>query len=883
MGRAPIYNRRVALRARVSSLILLSLLFWGCEQRTLFNYLSDPLPPPVADPAPGSYNEPIAIRFEVAKRDEPVRIFYTTDPTAGYQDRTLWTEFVRAPSTPSLPIQNPASYRAYSYVSDTEFSEIRRFDFVFRPKAPELWPNPGIFTAPTNINLSAGTNTEIHYTTDGSDPRASPALWTGPITLNEAWPQVDPLNPVRRILHIRAVCRSTDPARAAWLDSEEIQAYFAYIPPIPPEMGLRAILPGIGEVALAGQVFSLVEGQDSMVVTSTPTTPPGPFSYSWSLNGTALPIGNVASISIGPGGTPGLDGLEVGIYQVTCSMTDGNGNVYQAAFSFRILPVLASGTAGLVLDLPAQAGVELTGAAVIITRGTGAHAVAATVNPAGSYTYAWYLNGIVTTETNASFGIDSDVLATGAYRLSCEATEIPTGYAHAGSLDFAIVEAPPIPTSGAGNASLLIDLPGNLLPVLSGTMDPVLNQGIDVMTVTAALPGAGYYRWFLNGTPVGDGPSLASLDMGASGPNSPLPIGPYVLSCLVSDGAGHLYSASLAFIVVQGGGGGAPSSAGASLILDLPGGLSPVLGGTDPILTQGSETMTVTALMAGATAYQWYLNGAAVPGATASSIQVGATGPAGSLGIGAYELSCMVRDSGGFSYSAGTGFIVVAPTSPPATGSGAGGLALVLPSSSTSLSVSGSPPSLLRGQAGQTMTVTALLNPLSAPSYRWYLNGASLGATGDTIVIDVSDPGSALAVGDYVISCLVSDLGFDYSASFTFAVLAAPPPGPAPASATLSLSYHLPGNASVTLGGATAYLDNDLSYTISATLAGASAVSYAWYLNGTALPAETASSILLDATHPLDPLLPGNYDLTCFVTDVNGYEYSQSAFFYVVD
>ncbi len=50
---------------------------------------------------------------------------------------------------------------------------------------PQIWPIGRTFVQPTQITLSDSTsNSEIYYTTDGSDPTQNSNLYTGPITLN---------------------------------------------------------------------------------------------------------------------------------------------------------------------------------------------------------------------------------------------------------------------------------------------------------------------------------------------------------------------------------------------------------------------------------------------------------------------------------------------------------------------------------------------------------------------------------------------------------------------------------------------------------------------------------------------------------------------------
>lgn len=99
---------------------------------------------------------------------------------------------------------------------------------------------------------------------------------------------------------------------------------------------------------------------------------------------------------------------------------------------------------------------------------------------------------------------------------------------------------------------------------------------------------------------------------------------------------------------------------GMVFIADLPDGTTISFQGLSPALRYNLDSMLVSAQPAGLPAYEWSLNGASFgPASSASSIQVGASGPMGLLDVGNYTLSCIAYDSQGFAYSESCSFSVI--------------------------------------------------------------------------------------------------------------------------------------------------------------------------------------------------------------------------------
>ena len=94
------------------------------------------------------------------------------------------------------------------------------------------------------------------------------------------------------------------------------------------------------------------------------------------------------------------------------------------------------------------------------------------------------------------------------------------------------------------------------------------------------------------------------------------------------------------------------------ITVTLPGNVSYVFTGGSASLTHGTD-MTVTATHSlSSPVYQWYLNGAAISGATSSSVTLGNSGPLGTLDYGAYILALEIL-SRSYSYTEDMEFNVV--------------------------------------------------------------------------------------------------------------------------------------------------------------------------------------------------------------------------------
>jgi len=410
-------RRFLALAFLVSLLVLA-----GCGRDTVLGFLTDPLPPPYANPEPGDYDGGFTFGFNPPQydyhHDENNRliIYYTENPALSFVDRAAWNVFdYENWAASSIPVNGPRTFRAFCYIDETTFSEVRTYNYVFRPQTPYTEPStpPGAYTTATNINIYSPSGDPIYYTLDGSDPSFSATPWTGPLLLDEG-------NPA---LHIRAVAR---PSTAGWIDSEELNVFYTFITPQALQMGITIRLPGNVNVGLTGTPVTITQA-DSITVTSNPTGSfPGPISYAWFLNGTVVPGAVVNELSLGPG-------LAVGTYQLSCRLTDNLGNEYSAPFFFIVLPAPSPppdpSETGLAVTVSLPTGQNLDANGITTIYQNDSHTFSATFSPTTSFVADWYLDGQLVvdgtlpgTVSQYTIGPLGNILDLRSHGLSCSAT-----------------------------------------------------------------------------------------------------------------------------------------------------------------------------------------------------------------------------------------------------------------------------------------------------------------------------------------------------------------------------------------------------------------------------------------------------------------------------
>ena len=537
-----------------------------------------------------------------------------------------------------------------------------------------------------------------------------------------------------------------------------------------------------------------------------------PLAYQWQRNGAAIPGATSASYTT-PATSLAMDG---GAYSVAVSSGVGSPALSAAAtLTVQQAPVITSQPGNLTVTAPAPA----------------TFTVAAAGNPLG---YQWSLNGAaIPGATSASYTTPatSQAMSSGSYTVTVSGIGTPVTSVPA----VLTVDAAPAITAQPAGAS--VTAPASA-------------------TFTVAAAGAPLsYQWSRNGVAI-PGATAASYTTPATS--------------LAMDGD--------AYAVTVSGVGSPVTSAAAILTVDA----APVLSaqpGNQTVTAPSPATFTVAAT-GNPLVYQWNLNGAPIPGATASSY----TTPASTLAMngGAYTVTL-----------SGTGAAV---TSAAAT--------LTVQQAPVITTQPGS--QTVTAPAPATFTVAATGNPLA---YQWSLNGTAIpGATSASY----TTPATGLASNNGSYTVTVSGIGSPAtSAAATLTVLAAPAitlqplsqttlagspvtftvaasgnPAPSvqwnfngvPISGATSWSYTV-ANPTLPLNNSsfTATVSNGTSVTSAAAIltvqqapaivtppasqtvtapasatftvtASGNPLSYQWYLNGAAIPGATAASYTTPAT-----------------------------------
>ena len=318
----------------------------------------------------------------------------------------------------------------------------------------------------------------------------------------------------------------------------------------------------------------------------------------------------------------------------------------------------------------------------------------------------------------------------------------------------------------------------------SSQATPTGGNATFTVAATGAAGGTLTYQWKKAGTPIA-GATMATLAVTNASASD--------MASYTCDVVGHLNGTTTTAV----------TSTAASLALVDP----PVIAGQPASLTvpegnPASFTVTATAPAGGTLSYQWKLRNAPIAGATSATFAI----PAATLADqGSY--SCIVTNTQ-------NGATEIRSTSP------------VL------LSVVGLPmfitqPSGATLFPGDALTLSAEATGNSVVSYQWQKNGTALpGATAPSYAI-----ASATSADDGIYTCLAMNTQFGVTATATSS----------PATVTVQLFPAItsePGSRTV-MAGQTA--------TFSLTAKGQN-LTYAWYKNGTVIPASNAPSYTTPAT-----------------------------------
>jgi hypothetical protein len=328
-----------------------------------------------------------------------------------------------------------------------------------------------------------------------------------------------------------------------------------------------SVQPGNQIVTVGGSAtFSVIAGG-----TPIPT-------YQWNFNGTAIAGATSSSYSV-----TNAQSANAGSYTVLVS--NSAGSVTSSAATLTVNSASTGGSSSGPPTITAQPVSTSTTVGFLAQ-------FSVTATPFSGTTYQWYKNGtLIPGATSFLYTIAASALTdAGSYTVVVSDS--------AGSVTSAAATLTVNSASTGGSSSGLPTITAQ--PVSTTTTVGFLAQ----FSVTATpFPGT-TYQWYKGGTLIPGATSFLYTIAAAALTDA----GSYTV--VVSDSAGSVTSAAATLTVSAAG--GSMSASVAPVITAQPSGASLSVG----------QSVTLSVAATGATSYQWYLNGVAVPGATGSTLNL---------------------------------------------------------------------------------------------------------------------------------------------------------------------------------------------------------------------------------------------------------------------
>ena len=524
--------------------------------------------------------------------------------------------------------------------------------------------------------------------------------------------------------------------------------------------------------------------QGGSVVLSANST--GATSYQWYLNGTAISgsitqtytanaAGSYTVTATNAGGTSAAStptSVAINPNPVTPTVTAGSNTTFCSGGSV----VLAANASGASSYQWSQNGTAITGAtAQTYTAGAaGSYAVAVT-NSQGCVSSASATTTVTILPAPAAATITpggpTTFCGSGSVILSASATGASTYQWYLGGTAIAGATANNYTASAAGNYTVVVANASGCTSPASAPVTVTINPNPAAPTITAGGPttfctggsvvltaqatGATAYQWYLNGAQI-TGATAQTYTATASGSYTISIVGPGTCTSPVS----------------------APTTVSINPTPTTP---TITAGGNTPLCA--GQSVVLTANGSGATAYQWYLGGTVVAGATSSTYSAGASG----------NYTVTITDANGCNSA---------------------------PSNTTAVSVEPVPPAPTVGAGGPTTfcsggSVTLTANGTGATTYQWFLDGSLItGATTNTY--------TANTTGNYTVTYLNSNGCPSATSAATTVTVNTPPPAPT-IGAGGPLSFCAPGSVVLTANAT-------------------GATSYQWFVNGTPISGANAQT-----------------------------------------
>jgi alpha-tubulin suppressor-like RCC1 family protein len=125
-------------------------------------------------PNPGTYTSTTSVTITCATTGATIR--YTTDGSDPTPSSPVYSSAISITSTTTL--------KAKATKSGMPDSNVAEGLYLLKVALPSFSPAPGTFTTPQNVTITTSTSgATLRYTTDGSDPTSSSALYTGPVSI----------------------------------------------------------------------------------------------------------------------------------------------------------------------------------------------------------------------------------------------------------------------------------------------------------------------------------------------------------------------------------------------------------------------------------------------------------------------------------------------------------------------------------------------------------------------------------------------------------------------------------------------------------------------------------------------------------------------------
>jgi alpha-tubulin suppressor-like RCC1 family protein len=132
--------------------------------------------PPTFSPAAAAYEIEQVVAINSPTPGATIR--YTTNGTDPTASSTLYVN--------PIAVIVSTQIRARAFKAGIEDSEVAQGYFTLQVPAPTYSPGRGKYTSAQNVSVSVPPNSEVRYTTNGSDPTISSPLFVSPMTISTA-------------------------------------------------------------------------------------------------------------------------------------------------------------------------------------------------------------------------------------------------------------------------------------------------------------------------------------------------------------------------------------------------------------------------------------------------------------------------------------------------------------------------------------------------------------------------------------------------------------------------------------------------------------------------------------------------------------------------